>query len=422
MNMNINIGIIGLGYVGLPLATNLGKFFKTIAYDKNKKRINDLKNFYDSNLDIDLKEIKISKKLILTNNHNDLQNCKVFIITVPTPINKKKRPDLSILIEATKLVAKYLKKKDIVIFESTVYPGVTEDICVPVLEKYSNLNYPNEFKCGYSPERINPGDNKHKITNVSKIISATDKITLNKIYFIYKKIVKKQVYKAESIKIAEAAKVIENTQRDINIAFMNELSLIFDKLNLDTHKILNAAKTKWNFLNFEPGLVGGHCIGVDPYYLSYIAKKNNFTPKIILSGRKVNESIPKIIAKKIINKLLVKKDISKVKILILGLTFKENCSDVRNSKVFDLINYLSIKLQKIDVYDPWVKRGSIKSNNKFKMIKSISKNKYDVIVYAVKHDFFSKIGEKKIISFGKKEPLIVDLKNELSKSYPEIRL
>ena len=301
--MNIKIGILGLGYVGLPLAISLQKYFNVLAYDSDKKKINELKNSFDRNNQFSKKNLKNAKKINFFQDIKDLQKCNVYIIAVPTPVNKNNLPDLSILKQATIDVSKLLSKNDTIIYESTVYPGVTEEICVPIIEKKTKLIFNKDFFCGYSPERINPGDKKKTIENIVKITSGSNKKTLNLVDSIYKKISKVGTYKAESIRVAEAAKVIENAQRDINIAFINEVKIIFDKVNINTNQVLKAANTKWNFLNFKPGFVGGHCIGVDPYYLSFMAKNNNYTPKVILSGRKINDNMAHYEAKNFIKKI-----------------------------------------------------------------------------------------------------------------------
>ncbi len=331
------ISIIGLGYVGLPLAVEFAKFFDVIAFDYNSKRINELRNNLDENNEIKKNELKKLKKLYFTENEKDLKKSNIFIIAVPTPIKKNKKPNLIFLKQACITVSKYISKKDIVIFESTVYPGLTDDYCIPIIEKYSKFKINKDFFCGYSPERINPGDKKNKLSTIVKITSGSNYKTSIFVDNLYKKIIKAGTYRTSSIKIAEAAKVIENTQRDLNIAFINELSIIFNKLHLDTDEILKAASTKWNFIKFSPGLVGGHCIGVDPYYLTYKAKKVGYSPKIILSGRDMNDNMVKYVSKRFLNKLSEKKiKIINSQILILGFSFKENCSDTRNSKIKDL--------------------------------------------------------------------------------------
>ena len=402
------IGIIGLGYVGLPLTLAFSKKFNLIAFDKSTDRINQLKKNFDINKEFNKKELSLnSKKIIYTNNFYDLNNCNIFIVAVPTPIKKNKTPDLKSINNACNNISKIIKKNDIVIFESTVYPGLTENHCAKILEKKSGLKFNKDFFCGYSPERINPGDKYFNIHNIIKITSGSTPKISNIVDNIYKKIIKAGTFKVDNIKVAEAAKVIENTQRDINIAFMNELSIIFDKMNLDTNQILKAASTKWNFLHFKPGLVGGHCIGVDPYYLTYQSRKLGYKPKIILAGRKVNNSIPKFIItklKKVMN--LNKFTIKSSKILIMGATFKENCTDTRNSKVFDLVKYLKKYNYNYDIYDPL-----ILNNSSLNLIKYPKKKYYDIIIIAVAHKLFIKMGRNQIISFAKNKNIIFDLKN-----------
>ena len=341
----IKIGIIGLGYVGTPLALSFGKYFHVVGYDSNRGRIKDLKNKKDLTKETNLKDFILAKKIIFTNNDKDLKDCNIFIVTVPTPVNKNKKPDLSYISEASKLVGSYLKKDDIVVYESTGFPGMTEEVCVPILEKKSLLTYKKNFNCGYSPERINPGDKKHELRNITKIVSASDKKTLDILKFIYKKIIKARVISASSIIVAEAAKVIENTQRDLNIALANELSIICSKLKIDTKEVINAASTKWNFHKYFPGLVGGHCIGVDPYYLTYKSKLLGYDPKIILAGRKLNDSMANYLFLKLKGLLKLKKLNKKnLKILVLGITFKENCPNIRNSQSLKLTKLIKKKI------------------------------------------------------------------------------
>ena len=409
------IAVIGLGYVGLPLAINFGKYYDVVGFDKNKLRIRQLKKKIDSNNDITKKEFLNSKKITFHFNPEKLQNCNIFIITVPTPVDKKNKPDLSIINSATKLVSNYLKINDTVIFESTVFPGYTEEIAVPILEKFSGLTYLKNFYCGYSPERINPGDKVHKLQKIKKIISASDLNSLRLLRSIYGKIIKAGLFTAESIKIAEAAKIIENAQRDINIAFVNELTFIFDKLGINTQKVLAAASSKWNFLNFSPGFVGGHCVAVDPYYLDFISKKNGYNTNFLISARKINNSFHSFIANKIINILEKKKN---PEILILGLTFKENCNDIRNSKVFEMLNILKKKNFTLSVFDPLVNRSLIKKKiKKIKFLTKLSrKKKYDLIVITVKHDVFKKnhLFYEKILKDDKS--FIFDIKNIFKKT------
>jgi len=411
LNKETKISIIGTGYIGLPLAVEFGKYFNVLAFDINVKRITDLINKNDKNYDITKNEINSSKFLNFSSNHKDLLNTDIFIITLPTPININKKPDLTFLKEGCILISKYISKNSIIIFESTVYPGLTENYCVPILEKKSNLFLNKDFFVGYSPERINPGDKKHKLSEISKIVSASNDNSLDLIYKLYKKIIRKKIYKASSIKIAEAAKVIENCQRDLNIAFINELYLIFEKLNLNTYEILEAAKTKWNFLDFTPGLVGGHCIGVDPYYLTFLARKNNYEPKVILSGRKINDSMSKSISSIFLNKLKKEYQLKNSKILIMGITFKGNCPDIRNSKIIDIYNNLLKKCKKVEIYDPIADKDQVIKNYKIKLINKIGQKKYEGIMILVDHDIFKNIGFSKIYKSLKKKGIIYDFKN-----------
>ena len=393
------IAIFGLGYVGLPLAVELGKKFDTIGYDINYKRIKDLNKGLDSTKEFSKEYIKSSKNLIITNQINKLTDRSIFIITVPTPIYKNKKPDFRNLIDATMVIAKIIKKNSIIIYESTVYPGLTEEICIPIIEKKSKLIANKDFFYGYSPERINPGDKKHQLKNIKKIISGSNSYAEKIIKKLYETIILAGVHVAPSIKIAEAAKVIENIQRDINVAFSNELFKIFEKLNLDTFEILKAANTKWNFLNFQPGLVGGHCIGVDPYYLLHKCNEINLKPNIITAGRKINDEMglyySNLVNKKI--KSLFKN--KKIKILILGYTFKENCSDTRNTKVQDIYEYFIKKKHDVHIYDPWI-NFDLKD---VKLVKKLNKDYYDCVIIAVKHDYFIKLGKKRILSYAKKK-------------------
>lgn len=411
--MKLNISIIGMGYIGLPLAIEFSKFFKVIGFDINKKRIQELKKGIDRTKEINIKKKNIKKKIEFTNNIEKLKNTNVFIITVPTPVKNNKKPDLSYLKKASEIVGKNLKSSSIVIYESTVYPGCTEEYCCPILERLSGLRLNKDFYLGYSPERINPGDNKHKLRNIVKIVSGSNAHSLNLIKKLYSKIIKAGLHVAESIKIAEAAKVIENIQRDINIAFINECSLIFKKLNINSSKVLKAAETKWNFIPFKPGLVGGHCIGVDPYYLTYKAKKLKYNPKVILAGRKINNGMSFYIAKQVVEAIKKTDDnLKKKKILILGLSFKENCIDIRNSKVFDIINFLQRKKIKIDVYDPIIDRSNIIKEHKINLLTRLEKkNYYDIIILAVPHLIFLSMGIKKIKKLGNKNLKIFDLKS-----------
>lgn len=410
--MKFNISIIGLGYIGLPLAIEFSKYFNVIGFDIDKKRVRELNEGIDRTKETVIKK-NFSKNIYFTNNIKKLQNSNVFIITVPTPVMRNNKPDLSYLKKASEVVARNLKSSSIVIYESTVYPGCTEEYCCPILERLSGLRLNKDFYLGYSPERINPGDNKHKLRNIVKIVSGSNAHSLNLIKKLYSKIIKAGLHVAESIKIAEAAKVIENIQRDINIAFINECSLIFKKLNINSSKVLKAAETKWNFIPFKPGLVGGHCIGVDPYYLTYKAKKLKYNPKVILAGRKINNGMSFYIAKQVVEALKKTDDnLKKKKILILGLSFKENCIDIRNSKVFDIINFLQRKKIKIDVYDPIIDRSNIIKEHKINLLTRLGKkNYYDIIILAVPHLIFLSMGIKKIKKLGNKNLKIFDLKS-----------
>lgn len=383
------IAVIGLGYVGLPLAINFAKYYDVVGFDKNKLRITQLRNNIDINNDITKRNLLNSKKIIFDCDKKKILNCNIFIITVPTPVDKRNKPDLSMINSATKLVSNCLKINDTVIFESTVFPGYTEEIAVPILEKFSGLKYLKDFNCGYSPERINPGDKVHKLQNIRKIISASDLNSLRLLKSLYSKIIKAGLFIAESIKIAEAAKIIENAQRDINIAFINEITFVFDKLGINSQKVLAAASSKWNFLNFSPGFVGGHCVAVDPYYLDFISKKNGYNTNFLMSARKINNSFHSFIANKIIN--ILKKKVNP-SILVLGLTFKENCNDIRNSKIFEMLNILKKKSLRLSVFDPYVDRSLIRKKlKKIKFLAKLSrKNKYDLIVFCVKHNLFKK--------------------------------
>ena len=405
------IGIIGLGYVGLPLAVAMASKHNIIGFDINKKRIEDLNSGVDTTNELYSNQVKeyLGKSIIYSHNVNDLEGVDFFIVTVPTPINKDKTPNLTPVIDASKMLSKHLTKNAIVVYESTVYPGVTEEICVPLLEEGSGLKFNTDFYVGYSPERINPGDKEHTVTKIKKVVSGSTVTALEKITEVYSSVIEAGVYQAESIKVAEAAKVIENTQRDINIAFVNELSVIFGKMNIDTNQVLKAAGTKWNFLNFFPGLVGGHCIGVDPYYLAHKAQEVGYNPEIILAGRRMNDNIPSYIVKKIIKALLSKETAQKKNTaLILGATFKENCPDLRNSKVWDIYNELKEYNIHPNVYDPVADFNELKKLYNQNAIKLLLENeKYDIIIIAVSHKEFYKIDPEALGNF---QAVIFDVK------------
>jgi UDP-N-acetyl-D-galactosamine dehydrogenase len=420
---SITISVVGLGYVGLPLALEFGKKFKTIGYDKSLKKINSYKKNIDINSEIPKSNFIKSKNIIFTNSLEKLILADFIIIAVPTPVKKNNDPDLSILKKATIEVAKNLKKNSIIVYESTVYPGATEEICIPLIEKYSNYTWKKDFNVGYSPERINPGDKKHTLTKICKVVSGDTSKTTKSVKNLYSKIIKAGIYEAKSIKVAEAAKVIENSQRDINIAFVNELSKIFNIMDIDTKDVLDAAATKWNFLRFKPGLVGGHCIGVDPYYLTYKSSKLNYKPKIILSGRKLNDDMAIYVAKRLINAMKARKfKDNNNKILIMGFTFKENCSDFRNSKIIDIYNYLTNKKYNVDIFDPIVDSNEVFQAVNIKLETKIKNNYYDAVILAVEHNIFIKKGSKQIKKFGKKDHVFFDLKSAFPKNESDLRL
>ncbi|MAU63790.1 MAG: Vi polysaccharide biosynthesis protein VipA/TviB [Flavobacteriaceae bacterium] len=414
------ICVIGLGYVGLPLALAFcNKEIKTIGYDTSLKRIKELEKSLDKNGEFSKKELEKNKNLIFTNKKTDIKNSNIYIITVPTPVKKNKTPNLTPLLNASKTVGKYLSINDIVIYESTVYPGCTEEKCIPVLEKSSGLEFNKEFYCGYSPERINPGDKKRKLANIVKVTSGSNKEIAIKVDELYKKIIKAGTYLAPSIKVAEASKIIENIQRDVNISLMNELAIIFDRIKVDTSEVLKASSTKWNFLDFKPGLVGGHCIGVDPYYLAYKAKQTGYTPNVILSGRKVNNKMGKHIANRIYELILAKNlNPIKCRALILGITFKENCSDIRNSRIFNLYKELKKINLKVDVYDPYAIKKEVLKNFKIKLLDNI-KYKYDIIILAVAHKKFLKMN---LVNFKTINGIIYDVKSVLDENIISGRL
>lgn len=411
--MNVSIAVIGLGYVGIPLAVEFGKKYSTIGLDINSERVRDLKNGIDHTLEVSKQDLESAKHLSYTTNINDTVDCNLYIITVPTPINEKNQPDLSPLIQSSTSVGGVLKKGDIVIYESTVYPGVTEDECVPLLEKYSGLKYNVDFFCGYSPERINPGDKERTLTKILKITSGSTPEVAQQVDDLYSSIITAGTYKASSIKVAEAAKVIENTQRDVNIALVNELALIFDAMEIPSDEVLKAAGTKWNFLNFKPGLVGGHCIGVDPYYLTYKAQKLGYKPNLILSSRQINNGMSAFIAKKTVRFLVeYDKKIKNSTILIMGFTFKENCPDIRNTKVIDIVDELEEFGCHVDIYDPWVNSSDMKSVFNRSLIDNPfnSSKRYEAIIVCVAHHQFKDLNSHDFQSISDGTPIILDVK------------
>lgn len=421
---NLKLAIIGLGYVGLPLAMKFAKSRYVVGFDTNKLRIKELKKGFDRTKEFESSELEQAKGLNYSCSIKDIAECNCYIITVPTPIDNQKKPDLSALISASSIVGEVLSKGDIVIYESTVYPGATEEECAPVLSQKSGLAYAstkmtknsNVFYLGYSPERINPGDKKHSITDIVKVTSGSTPEIANLIDELYKSIIKAGTYKAESIRIAEAAKVIENTQRDVNIALINELTIIFKRLGIDTKAVLKAAETKWNFIPFQPGLVGGHCIGVDPYYLTHKTLQTGYTPEIILAGRKLNDNMPTYVAERFIKLMLCNNlNILKAKILVLGLTFKENCADIRNSKVFDMVEALSSYNCNVDIYDPLVDKKHLTSKSHGQFLTSPNTQNYDGIILAVKHDVFLEKGIINLRKYGKENHVFFDLKYAFSR-------
>jgi UDP-N-acetyl-D-galactosamine dehydrogenase len=420
---NPKIAIIGLGYVGLPLAVEFGKIIETKGFDINKKRVEELKKGKDSTLEVEPENLVTAAKLTYTNNLEDLKDSNFFIVTVPTPVDKNKTPDLSPLISASQMLGKIIKKNDIVVYESTVYPGATEEVCIPEIEKVSGLKFNKDFFAGYSPERINPGDKEHRVTNIVKVTSGSTPETAETVDNIYKKIILAGTHKASSIKVAEASKVIENTQRDLNIALINELAIIFDKMKIDTEEVLKAAGTKWNFLNFKPGLVGGHCIGVDPYYLTFKSQEIGYHPEIILAGRRINDKMGSYVVSRVVKEMVKKKiHVHGSNILIMGLTFKENCPDLRNTKVVDMIEEFKDYNANIDIYDPWVDEDEALHEYGLSLIKKPNDNFYDAVILAVAHDDFKNMGIKKIKQFGKSENIIFDLKHVFPQNDADCRL
>ncbi len=422
-NKSLVIGVIGLGYVGLPLAVEFGKIFNVIGFDINEKRIKELSSGKDRTLETTAEELREAKNLSFTTNTNDLKKVNVFIVTVPTPIDDYKIPDLTPVIKASETVGSALSKDAVVVFESTVYPGCTEEDCVPVLEKFSGLKFNKDFYCGYSPERINPGDKEHRVSSIKKIVSGSTPEIAEALNVLYLSIIKAGTHLAPSIKVAEAAKVIENSQRDINIAFVNELAKLFDIMNIDTLDVLEAAGTKWNFLPFRPGLVGGHCIGVDPYYLTHKAVHLGYHPEIILAGRRINDKMGAFVANQLV-KLMIKKEhkINNSKILVLGITFKENCPDIRNSRVVDIIHELKDFGCEVDVFDPWADKEEVRHEYKLDILtdlKDIDKKKYNGIVLAVAHNQFKELDFNALRDNG---AVVYDVKGILERDQIDSRL
>ena len=419
----LKIAIIGLGYVGLPLAVEFGKKVPVIGFDIHQKRIDELQSGQDHTLEVSPKELKQATHLSYTTNLQQLADCNFFIVTVPTPIDEFKQPDLTPLIKASQSIGQVLSAGDIVVYESTVYPGATEEACIPVLEKVSGLTFNQDFYAGYSPERINPGDKLHRVTNILKITSGSTPEVADYVDQVYNLIIEAGTHKAPSIKVAEAAKVIENTQRDVNIALINELALIFNKMGIDTEAVLQAAGTKWNFLPFRPGLVGGHCIGVDPYYLTHKAQAIGYNPEIILAGRRLNDGMGAYVVTQLVKAMLKKRiQVEDAKVLILGLSFKENCPDIRNTRIIDIVNELKEYHTQIDVYDPWVDAAEAEHEYGISPVQALENGKYDAVILAVAHHQFKDMGVQAIRALGKSEHVLYDLKYVLSQAESDLRL
>jgi len=419
----IRIGVVGLGYVGLPLAVEFGRKYPTVGFDVKQRRIDELKSGKDATLEVSRDELAAAKSLTFSSSTSDIADCNFYIVTVPTPIGDGNRPLLTPLREASKTIGSMLKKGDIVVYESTVYPGATEEFCVPFLEQKSGLTFNKDFFAGYSPERINPGDKEHRVTNILKVTSGSTPEVADFVDTVYRSIITAGTHKASSIKVAEAAKVIENTQRDVNIALVNELAMIFERVGIDTEEVLEAAGTKWNFLPFRPGLVGGHCIGVDPYYLTYKAQQLGYNPEMILAGRRINDNMSIYVASRII-KLMLKRGLQPLssRVLVLGLTFKENCPDVRNTKVVDVIKELTSYGATIDVHDPWVDPAEVQHEYGISVTPNPQNGAYDVVLIAVAHHQFRELGQKGIRAFGKDGSLIYDIKYLLPQGVSDDRL
>ncbi|MCQ4326961.1 Vi polysaccharide biosynthesis UDP-N-acetylglucosamine C-6 dehydrogenase TviB [Stutzerimonas stutzeri] len=419
----VKLAIIGLGYVGLPLAVEFGKRRSVVGFDINQQRIDALKAGHDATLEVNDDELKEASQLVYSASLDDLKICNVFIVTVPTPIDEHKQPDLTPLIKASETIGSALKKGDIVIYESTVYPGATEEDCVPVLEKISGLRFNVDFFAGYSPERINPGDKEHRVTTIKKVTSGSTPAAADLVDALYREIITAGTHKASCIKVAEAAKVIENTQRDLNIALINELAIIFNRMGIDTEAVLQAAGTKWNFLPFRPGLVGGHCIGVDPYYLTHKAQSIGYHPEIILAGRRLNDGMGAYVVSQLVKAMLKRRiHVDGARVLVMGLTFKENCPDLRNTRVVDIVSELAEYNIQVDVYDPWVAVEEALHEYGITPITEPAINAYDGIVLAVAHNEFRALGAENIRQYGKAKHILYDLKYLLSAAEADLRL
>ncbi len=420
---DVHLGVIGLGYVGLPLAVGFGRQLPTLGFDINRARIEELKRHHDHTLEASREDLESATHLAFTHDVEGLAACNVFVVTVPTPIDAFKRPDLAPLESASRTVGKVLRKGGVVIFESTVYPGATEEVCVPIIEKISGLQLNRDFFAGYSPERINPGDHDHRLENILKVTSGSTPEAADFIDALYRRIIKAGTHKAPSIRVAEAAKVIENTQRDLNIALINELSLIFQKLGIDTGDVLAAAGTKWNFLPFRPGLVGGHCIGVDPYYLTHKAQQIGHHPEVILAGRRINDSMGKHVAQRVVKKMVQRRlQVAQSRILVLGLTFKENCPDLRNTRVVDVIEELRSYEADVDVHDPWVDPAEARHEYGLDLVSEPAPESYDAVVLAVAHRQFIDMGAERIRALGRPGCVLFDVKHALPRESVDDRL
>jgi UDP-N-acetyl-D-galactosamine dehydrogenase len=408
---NLQIGVVGLGYVGLPLAVEFGKRFSTVGFDIKAARVEELERGHDSTLETDAADLAAATKLSFTAALEDLADCRVYIVTVPTPIDEFKRPDLTPLVKASESVGRVLKKGDVVVYESTVYPGCTEEVCVPILEGVSGLTFNRDFYAGYSPERINPGDKQHRLPTIRKVTSGSTPAVAEFVDALYRAIVTAGTHRASSIKVAEAAKVIENTQRDVNIALINELALIFNRLGIDTEEVLLAAGSKWNFLPFRPGLVGGHCIGVDPYYLTHKAQAIGYHPEMILAGRRINDNMGNYVAQRVTQLMIRRRiQVKGSRVLVMGLTFKENCPDVRNTRIVDVVRELEKYGARVDVYDPWADAADAEHEYGLKPVKRLNPGRYDAVVLGVAHEEFRRMGIERIRALAKKTHVLFDIK------------
>jgi UDP-N-acetyl-D-galactosamine dehydrogenase len=408
---NLRIGVVGLGYVGLPLAVEFGKRFNTVGFDVKATRVDELRRGHDGTLEADAAELAAATRLTYTTKLADLKPCRVYIVTVPTPIDEYKRPDLTPLVKASESLGQVLKKGDVVIYESTVYPGCTEEVCVPILERVSGLRFNKDFFAGYSPERINPGDKQHRLSTIRKVTSGSTPAVAEFVDLLYRSIVTVGTHKAPSIRVAEAAKVIENTQRDVNIALINELALIFNRLGIDTEEVLKAAGSKWNFLPFRPGLVGGHCIGVDPYYLTHKAQAIGYHPEMILAGRRINDNMGMYVAQQVAQLMIGRRiQVKDSRVLVMGLTFKENCPDVRNSKIVDVVRELEKYGAKVDVYDPWADKAEARHEYQLRPVRRLKPGTYDAVIMGVAHDEFRRMGIAGVRELGRKVHVLYDIK------------